>query len=71
MSRNDGYITGNLLSYLHHQNYYKLIRVDLSKQTYKNIFQQINFKGKLEEVDGATMFFINEQQPKKQFLIFL
>ena len=31
MSRNDDYTTGKLLDYLYHQNYYKLICIDLSK----------------------------------------
>ena len=29
MSRNDDYTTGNLLDYLYHQKYYKLIGLDL------------------------------------------
>ena len=29
-----------------------------------SIRQQINFKGKLDEDDGATMFFIAEKQQK-------
>ena len=62
MSRNDDYTTGSLLDYLYHQNYYKLIGIDLSRQTNTNIPQQINFTGKLDEVDGATMFFIAEKQ---------
>ena len=33
----------NLLHYLYHQNYYKLIGIDLSSQTNTNIPQQINF----------------------------
>ena len=70
MSRNDDYTAGNLLDYLYHQNYYKLIGIDLSRQTNTNIPQQINFTGKLDEVDGATMFFIAEKQ-QKQFYIFL
>ena len=48
MSRNDDYTAENSLSYLYHQNYYKLIRIDLSRQTYANIPEQINFTGKLE-----------------------
>ena len=64
ISRNNGYTTGNLLYYLYHQNYYQLIGIDLSKQINMSITQQINFKGKLEEDDGATMFFINEKQQK-------
>ena len=37
---------------------YKLIGIDLSKQTNTTIPQQINFIGKLEEDNAATMFFI-------------
>ena len=37
MSRNDDYTTGNLLGFLYHQNYYKLIGIDLSRQTNTNI----------------------------------
>ena len=62
MSRNNNYTVGNLLDYLYHQNYYKLIGIDLSRQTSMTIPQQINFTGKLEEDDGATMFFIAEKQ---------
>ena len=64
MSRNDDYTTGNLLDYLYHQKYYKLIGIDLSRQTNMNIPQQINFTGKLEEGDGAKMFVIAEKQQK-------
>ena len=46
-----------LLDYLYHQKYYKLIGIDLSRQTYTSIPQQINFEGMLQEDDGATMFF--------------
>ena len=58
MSRNNDYTTGNLLDYLYHQNYYKLVGVDLTRQTNKSIPQQINFVGKLEGDDDATLFFI-------------
>ena len=63
MPRNDNYTTEYLLDYLHHQNYYKPIAIDLSRQTNPNIPQQINFTGKLKD-DGATMFFIAEKQQK-------
>ena len=43
MSRNDDYTTGNLLDYLYHQNYYKLIGIDLPRQTNTSIPQEINF----------------------------
>ena len=64
MSRNNGYTTGNLLDYSYHQNYYKLIGIDLSRETNTNILQQINFIGKLEEDNGATMFFIAKKLQK-------
>ena len=31
MSKNDDYTTGSLLDYLYHQNYYKLVGIDLSR----------------------------------------
>ena len=61
MSKNDDYTRGNLLDYLYHQKYYKLIVINLSGEPNMNILQQINFVGKLEEDDGATMFFIAEK----------
>ena len=64
MSKNDDYTTGNLLDLSYHENYYKLIGIDLSRQANMNIPQQINFTGKLEEDDGATMFLIPEKQQK-------
>ena len=64
MPRNDDYTTENLLDYLYHENYYKLIGIDLSRQTNTKIPQQINFIGKLKEDEGATMFFIAEKLQK-------
>ena len=64
MSGNDDYITGNLLDYLYHQKFCKLIGIDLSRQTNTSIPQQINFTRKLEEDDSATMLFIAEKQHK-------
>ena len=58
MTRNDKYATGNLLDYLYHQNYYKLIDIDLSRQKNRSIPQQIHFTRKLEKDDGAVMIFI-------------
>ena len=58
MSRNNGYTTGDLLGYLYHQKYYKLIGKDLSGQKNSSIPQKIIFTGQLEEDDGATIFFI-------------
>ena len=64
MSRNDDYTTGNLLDVSYYQNYCKIIGIDLSRQTNTSISQQINFTGKLEEDNGATMFVIAENQQK-------
>ena len=62
MSKNGDYTSGNLLNFKYHQNQYKLIGIDLSRQTNTNIPQQNNFTGKSEEDGGATMFFIAEKQ---------
>ena len=64
MSRYNDYTTGNVLDYLYHRNYYKLIGIDLSRQANTSIPQQVNFVGKLEEYDCETMFFIVEKQQK-------
>ena len=69
ISRNDDYTTGNLLDYYYHQNYYKIVGIDLSRQTNTSITQEINFKENLEKDDGVTMFFIDERQ-QKTFLKF-
>ena len=37
MSRNDDYTTRNLMNYLYHQSYYKVISTDLSRQTNASI----------------------------------
>ena len=47
---------------------YKLIAIDLSKQTKLKDPQQINFIGKLEgQNNGATMFFIIEKSEETNF----
>ena len=64
MSQHDDCTTGNFLYFLYHQNYYKLIGIDLSRQSNTTIPQQSNFTGKLEEDGDATMSFITEKQQK-------
>ena len=64
MSRNDDYITRNLLDFSYHQNYYTLNGINLSRQTNRSITQKINFVGNLEKDDGATKFFTAEKQHK-------
>ena len=48
MSRNNDYTTGNLLDFAYFKENYRLIAIDLSKQTELKDPQQINFIGKLE-----------------------
>ena len=64
MTRNNNYTTGNLLDYEYFKDHYKLIAIDLSKQTElenPDLKQQINIIGRLEE-NNATMFFIIEKK---------
>ena len=63
MSRNNDSTSVNLLDYLYHQNYYKTIGIDLSRQTNTSIPQQINFRGKLDD-DSATMFLLLKSSNK-------
>ena len=67
MSKNDEYTAGNFLDFSFHQNYYKVIDIDLSRQTKLYISQQINFTGIFEEDDGAVMFVIAEKQQKNYY----
>ena len=64
MSRNNYYTTGSLVDYFCHQQYYKLISVDLSRQKNSSISQQINLTEKLEEGDGVTMLFLLKRSKK-------
>ena len=64
MSSNDDYTSGNVLDYFYNQKYYKLIGIDLSRQTNTSNPKKINFTVQLEEDDGVTMFFIAEKQQK-------
>ena len=59
------YTTGNLLNFSYHQNYHKLIGIDLLTQANTNIAQQFNFTENLAKDDGATMFFIAGKQGEK------
>ena len=62
----NGYYTrGNLLDFNYFKKHYKLIAIDLSKQIKlenKDLKQQINFIGNLGRDNGATVFFIIEEQ---------
>ena len=67
MSNNNDYTTGNLLDFGYFKKHYKLIAIDLSKQTKLKDPQQINFIGKLAKNTGATMFFIIEKSEETTF----
>ena len=68
MGRNNDYTTGNLSDYEYFSKYYKLIEIDLSKQTElenSDLKQQINFIWRLER--NATIFFIFEKSEETTF----
>ena len=70
MSKNNDYTTGNLLDCECISKHCKLISIDLSKQIElenPDLKQQINFISKLEEDNGATMFFIIEKSEDATF----
>ena len=69
MSKHNDYTAGNLLDYEYFKDHYKLIAIDLSKQTElenPDLKQQIDFIGRLEE-NKATMFFIIERKEETTF----
>ena len=60
MGRNNDYTTGNLLDYEYISKYYKLITIDLNKQTElenPDLKQQINFIGRLERNESKNVFY--------------
>ena len=62
MNKNNDYTTGNLFDFAYFKENYRLIAIDLNKQTKLKDQQEINFIGKLEgQSNGATMFFITEK----------
>ena len=68
MSNNNDYMTGNLLDFAYYKENYRLIAIDLSKQTKLKDPQQINFIGKIEgQNNGVTMFFIIERLEETTF----
>ena len=67
MSNNNDYATGNLLDFPYFKKDYRLIATELSKQTKLKDPQQINFIGKLDEANEATMFFIIEKSEETTF----
>ena len=68
MSNNNDYTTGNSLEIDYFKENYKLIEIDLSKQTKLKDPQQINLIRKFENQHHAgTMFFINEKSEETNF----
>ena len=67
ISNNNDYTTGNLLDFAYFKKHYKLIAIDLSKQTKLKEPQQINFIGKRLKNTGATVFFIIEESEETSF----
>ena len=58
------------MDYEYFSNHNKLITIDVSKQfelENPDLKQQINFTGKLEENNGATMYFIIEKSEETTF----
>ena len=68
MSHNNDYTTGNLLNFDYFKKNYKLVAINLNKQTKLKDPQQINFIGKLEKDDGETMFFIIRKSEETTFI---
>ena len=67
MSNSNDHTTGNLLDFAYFKKHYKLIAIDLSKQTKLKDPQQINFIGRLLDLFGVTIFFIIEKWEETTF----
>ena len=66
-SNNNDYRTGNLLDFAYFKENYRLIAIDLNKQTKLKDPQQLIFIGKLLNRHGATVFFIIEKSEETTF----
>ena len=69
MSKNNNCTSGNLLDYEYCKDHYKLIAIDLGKQTeFENsdLKQRINFIERLEK-NNTIMFFITEKKEETIF----
>ena len=70
IGRNNDYTTGILSDYEYFSKHYKLIAIDLSKQTElenPDLKKKINFIGRLKRNEGATMFSIIEKSEETTF----
>ena len=67
MSNNNDCTTGNLLDFVYFKKNYKLIAIDLSKETKLKDPQQISFIGRILNTRGATLFFMIKKSEETSF----
>ena len=67
ISNNNDYKTGNLLHFGYFKENYRLIAIDLSKQTKLKDPQQISFIGSVLNTREATMFLVIEKSEEATF----
>ena len=67
MSNHNNYTSVNLLDFAYFKKSYKLIAIDISKQTKIKDPQQINFIGKLLRNTRSTVYFIIEGSKETTF----
>ena len=67
MNNDNDYTKGNLLDFAYYKENYRLITIDLSKQTKLKDPKQISFIGKLSRRSGAAMFFVTEKSEDTTF----
>ena len=67
INRNNAYRAGNLLDFAYFKKNYRIIAIDLSKQTELKDPQQISFISRPLAVQGATVFFIIEKSEETTF----
>ena len=68
ISNNNDYTTAILLDFAYFKGNYRLVAINVSKQTKLKDLQEINFIEKLEnQTHGATIFFIIEKSEETTF----
>ena len=68
ISKNNDYITGNLLDFAYFRENYRSIAIDLSKESKLKDPQKIDFIGKIEgQNNGVTIFLIIEKSEETTF----
>ena len=70
MSRNDDYTTGNLMDYLHHQNYCKLIGIDNQDKEIQIFLHKLILQENLKKIMVQQCFSVLKSS-KITFKIFL